>query len=285
MSDSTEILVLTDQSLKDLVKTLSDWFQFSFMLHREDKGTAVRYESLYEYTRIVVIEQDYLTNDRELHFEDYRYKIGVSTRGYESWQEDERRRREISRRIFEHLKATDHYRLLMVENVQSFVDEYTPESSQPSVLMLKARTLPSDISLYVGSAPSPEILYQDLKDSFQAQGLEVSQGAREGHFLLPIMSVSVGRVRKMVTHDTIAKTSKEVSLAPAGFSYEIYAQARVQLPGGLAVPGERRSWVSELMTRLFEHLKVLGRYRLVLRDEAEDRELVAFDPDAAEQTP
>jgi hypothetical protein len=32
-------------------------------------------------------------------------------------------------------------------------------------------------------------------------------------------------------------------------------------------------------------LLVLGRYRLVLRDDDEERDLVAFDPDAAEQTP
>jgi len=61
--------------------------------------------------------------------------------------------------------------------------------------------------------------------------------------------------------------------------------ARVQLPWGLAVPGERRSWVSELMMRLFEHLKVLGHYRLLLRSEAEDCDLATFDPHATEETP
>ena len=33
--------------------------------------------------------------------------------------------------------------------------------------------------------------------------------------------------------------------------------------------------------RLFEYLKVLGRYRLLLRSEAEDRNLATFDPGAS----
>ena len=34
--------------------------------------------------------------------------------------------------------------------------------------------------------------------------------------------------------------------------------------------------------RLFEHLKVLGYYRLLLRSEAEDRDLAIFDPRAVQ---
>jgi len=112
----------------------------------------------------------------------------------------------------------------------------------------------------------------------------VSQGPRKADMLLPTMIVFVGQVRNILTYDSIAKTDKEISPAADVF-HMISVKARVQLPGGLAVPGECRYWVSELMMRLFEHLKVLGRYRLLLRSEAEDRELVAFDPDAAEQMP
>jgi hypothetical protein len=164
---------------------------------------------------------------------------------------------------------------MLVDNLQSLRGEYTPEDfPQPSVLTLKARTLPSDMSLYVNSASSPEMLSQNLKHYFQAQGLKVSS-TEEVDFLLPTMSV-------MVIGDTVAKSSEEVSSAPTSFSYDIRVKARMQLPGGLAVPGERRYWVYELMMRLFEHLKVLGRYRLVLRDEDENRDLATFDPRAAQ---
>ena len=276
MADYANIFVNAPLSLENFVKELES------LLAIQCKFDSNAWEEWYVYHEhespiwLSIGENDH-DSDPDCDFEDYRYDIQVGIR-------DEKRRQDFARSVFEKLKETKRYPLLLTDyDLQYNLDEYTPEDSlQPSVLILKARTLPSELFLYVDGASSREMLSEDLAAYFAVQGAKISQGPREADLRLPTMTIFVSQAKKVVHHNTIAKISQEISLAPAGFSYEISIQAHVQLPGGIAVPGERRYWVYELMMRLFEHLKVLGRYRLLLRSEAEDRDLVAFDPHAVE---
>jgi len=276
MAEYANILVNAQMPLEDFVRELESLLAIRFQFASDS------WEEWYEYRGpqidLWVGMSDYDSHDG-FNFEDYRYDIQVGG------THDDKRRQDFARSVFEKLKETKRYPLLLTDyDLQHDLDEYTPEGfPEPSALVLKARTLPSELILYVDLVSSSEMLSQDLKNSFQAQGLEVSH-TKEVDFLLPTMSVFVGQVSNILTYDSIAKTNREISPVADVF-HTISVKARVQLPGGLAVPGERRSWAYELMMRLFEHLKVLGRYRLLLRSEAEDRELVAFDPDAAKETP
>jgi hypothetical protein len=276
MADYANIFVNAPLSLENFVRELES------LLAIRCEFDSDAWEEWYVYHEspiwLSIGENDHESH-RSIDFEDYRYDIMVGIR-------DEKRRQDFARSVFEKLKETKRYPLLLTDyDLQHVLDEYTPENyPQSSTLVLKARTLPSELILYVDFFASRETLPEDLVAYFAAQGLSVSQGPIKGSLLLPTMVIFVSRVQKAVAYDSIAKTIHEISSAPAGFSYEISAKARVHLPGGLAVPGERRYWVYELMMRLFEHLKVLGRYRLVLRDDDEDRDLAVSDPRAAEET-
>lgn len=272
MADYADILVNAQVPLEDFVRELESLLAICFQFASDS------WDEWYEYRdpqiALRVWMSDYESHDG-LNFEDYRYNIEVGgTR-------DEKRRQDFARSVFEKLKETKKYPLLLTDyDLQHDLDEYTPEGfSEPRVLVLKARTLPGDMRLYVDLVPSSEVLLEDLKAYFQALGLSVSR-TEEVDFLLPTMSVFVGQVSDILTYDSIAKTNKEI-LPVADVFHTISVKARVHLPGGLIVPGERRYWVYELMMRLFEHLKVLGCYRLLLRSEAEDRNLATFDPGAS----
>jgi len=60
-------------------------------------------------------------------------------------EEDKKWRDDFARHVFAKLKKTKSSSLMLVDDLQSLMDEDTPEGfSQPSVLVLKARTLPSE---------------------------------------------------------------------------------------------------------------------------------------------
>lgn len=271
MATSIDILVETNQSLEDLVKELEHLLQLSFTEHADDEGIEIRYEYADKQREIIVTEQTYLMNDRTLLFEDYRYIISVDARGYQNYEENWQQQRALSRHIFEQLKATDRYRLLMVDNGQIFMDTYTPRAfpQEPSALTLQARTLPAslDINLYVEAKQPFDLFFKELTTylGVSPQHLPLRKGWQGYDYDLPTMRVTLSH-----------KSNKNV--LQEGLSCTIHAEARVRLPGGLRIPGERRYWVFEFLMSLFEHFKAAGCYRLYLRNDDEDRNLAVFEP-------
>ena len=67
-----------------------------------------------------------LENDRGLNFEDYRYAMNVRPYRTTDWARDQRAAYELTTRLFERLKATGRYRLLLVEELQKRVQEFDP---------------------------------------------------------------------------------------------------------------------------------------------------------------
>jgi len=68
-----------------------------------------------------------LENDRDMNFEDYRYQISVRAINVWDWEKHQKRCRDFARAVFEKLKATGRYRLLLVEDIQKKLDEFHPE--------------------------------------------------------------------------------------------------------------------------------------------------------------
>jgi len=92
------------------------------------------HEILYVYSNIethrgfIILPQNYLSNDGDLNFEDCDYEIrcySVDT-GY-NFAEETRIADEFAQWVFNRLKATNQYRLMLVDDIQIKLDEYAPE--------------------------------------------------------------------------------------------------------------------------------------------------------------
>jgi|SRR5579875_66382 hypothetical protein len=281
MSADVYIMVDTDQTFEAFVQSLEQLVQLSFTSQRVP-GIEVQYEASDEQKWLAVAEQTY-GNDRDrngknLDFEEYRYWIRIHARYRENLETTERWRKELAYQIYDQLKATNRYRLLMVDDLQRFLDEYTPETftRQQGDLSLKTRDLPLDLRLYVGTDRSLEQLVQDSKAYFLTQGLSVDGKTKQTAFSFPWIEIFIQSISSVMKDRDDVKGYEGIE--PAGYSYSVRAQARVRLPGGLRIPGERRFRVYQFMSGLFEYLRQTGTYRLLLRDEDEGKMLIEFDP-------
>ncbi|HVB76147.1 MAG TPA: hypothetical protein VNE38_21580, partial [Ktedonobacteraceae bacterium] len=64
-----------------------------------------------------------------MNFEDYNYDISVRALNLESEEKRKQWRERFAFEIFEKLKATDKYDLMMIENIQIKLAEFHPKSS------------------------------------------------------------------------------------------------------------------------------------------------------------
>lgn len=65
-------------------------------------------------------------NDQDLRFEDYRYDIEIRPLNYRTETEWRERREKYARLIFRALQSTQQYGLLLVDNLQTKVAEFSP---------------------------------------------------------------------------------------------------------------------------------------------------------------
>jgi hypothetical protein len=69
-------------------------------------------------------------NDKNMNFGDYQYYVNVQAIGWKYPEEHDRILNESSRSIFEELKATGRYPLMMTYDVQRKLDEFYPQPSE-----------------------------------------------------------------------------------------------------------------------------------------------------------
>ena len=124
MSWSLGILVDVDESLEEFAKHVED--ELAIRLERKSDAHSVWYD--YDDPRIyLVVYEHELENDRDLRFEDYRYEIALwPERGENPERVQEQWRTELGPAMFEKLKATGRYDLMLVEEVQRKLAEYHP---------------------------------------------------------------------------------------------------------------------------------------------------------------
>ena len=134
MTRGLDIMVGTDLSLEALVQDLNR------LWHMAAQPASDEFDTWYEYTdedTYITIGTHEFVNDRDMHFEDYRYHIGFWPRWRDSPDEVERWRQERVPALYDILKEAGRYRLLFVDDVQRKLDEYNPEqesSNQPRPL-------------------------------------------------------------------------------------------------------------------------------------------------------
>jgi predicted HTH domain antitoxin len=128
MPDFIDILVDTEQPLQAFVYELEQILHISFEKWSELDADLEGYESSDELYTIGITTHEYV-NERDLRFEEYRYDVGIEAKYRESWEKTSEEWRAFAQHIFDKLKATGKYRLLMVENLQRKLDQFDANSS------------------------------------------------------------------------------------------------------------------------------------------------------------
>ena len=129
MSQSMDIFVDADEPLTTFVLELESLLAVKFQLcSREDE---IWYEVNSPKLVLTVGEHEF-ENDGGLNFEDYRYNIALWPINYKTEEEWAQIRNEAAQRIFQQLKATQKYSLILVDDVQVKLAEFSP---QPDVVM------------------------------------------------------------------------------------------------------------------------------------------------------
>jgi hypothetical protein len=129
MSQSMDIFVGANEPLTTFVLELESLLAVKFQLRsREDE---IWYEVDSPKLVLTVGEHEF-ENDGGLNFEDYRYNIALWPINYKTEEEWAQIRNEAAQRIFQQLKATQKYSLILVDDVQVKLAEFSP---QPAVVM------------------------------------------------------------------------------------------------------------------------------------------------------
>jgi hypothetical protein len=123
MSQSLDIFVDTDEPLVALVHELESLLGVQFRLRTRQDETW--YESATPHLVLTVGEHEF-ENDRDLNFEDYRYAISLRPIHYKTIAEWNQVRNDAAQRVFQALKATNKHCLMLVDDVQVKLAEYSP---------------------------------------------------------------------------------------------------------------------------------------------------------------
>src|SRR5690242_16164275 len=113
MSDSVDIFIGYPSSLKDLAQELEPLLEMRLtFVPAKDETYSDLYQGYTEEIAIDVVDADGFVNDKDLHFENYQYLVGISSIGFADWQEKAEVRDAFAQGLFEKLKATRRYPLL-----------------------------------------------------------------------------------------------------------------------------------------------------------------------------
>jgi hypothetical protein len=125
MADYVYVFVRAEADLADFAKELEQLLGIDLRRESDDYGTW--YEFINPRAAVTLGEHEFI-NDRDLKFEDYRYDIQVRALRIKTDDPNEplRRRDEFARSVFEKLKATRKYPLMLVDNLQTKLEEFHP---------------------------------------------------------------------------------------------------------------------------------------------------------------
>jgi len=125
MSWSVDLFIDAHESLPQLVRDVEAACNVKFTRLCADTGE--RYEYRDPLGVVCLWDEHELENDRGLNFEDYRYEMNVRPYRTTDWARDQRAAYELTARLFERLKTTGRYRLLLVEELQKRLQEFDPQ--------------------------------------------------------------------------------------------------------------------------------------------------------------
>ncbi len=123
MSESRDIFIDSQTGMANLAKEIESLLDIQFQLISD------RYETWYEYRNprisLTLGEHDF-ENDRDMNFEQYRYHLSVIALNLDTEAVRKKWRDDFASFVFQKLKATQKYRLMLVEDLQLKLEEFCP---------------------------------------------------------------------------------------------------------------------------------------------------------------
>ncbi len=123
MSESRDIFIDSPTGIVNLGKEIESLLDIQLHLISD------RYETWYEYRNprisLTLGEHDF-ENDRDINFEQYRYHLSVRALNLDTEAERKKWRDDFASFVFQKLKATQKYRLMLVEDLQVKLEAVCP---------------------------------------------------------------------------------------------------------------------------------------------------------------
>lgn len=124
MSKTTDIFVDSEKSLDSLVKDVESLLNVSFKFVGDNE------ESWYEFSNSQIsmtLGNHEFESDIDLNFEDYPYWINIRSLNFQTEAEHHKQRDDFANFLYEKLKATRQYSLMLVEDLQVKLEEFSLE--------------------------------------------------------------------------------------------------------------------------------------------------------------
>ncbi|MDQ2905566.1 MAG: hypothetical protein M3Y81_18735 [Chloroflexota bacterium] len=123
MAREMDIFVNTEESLEEFTEVLASLVGMS--AHLCSTNDEIWYELQDERTSLSVGTHEYV-NDQSMNFEAYRYDIEIKEINIREAEERIQWLHDTALMIFNRLKETRRYALLLADNLQKKVEEYQP---------------------------------------------------------------------------------------------------------------------------------------------------------------
>ncbi|WP_373536916.1 hypothetical protein [Microcoleus sp.] len=123
MSRTLDIFVDFPQEIEDLIKELEFILALKFELVSD--GTDNWYEFRNSTITLTVGNHDF-ENDRDIKFEEYPYNLSIRALNISNELDRQKWRDDFASYVFQKLKATESYRLMLVDNLQVKLEEFAP---------------------------------------------------------------------------------------------------------------------------------------------------------------
>ncbi|MDQ2715704.1 MAG: hypothetical protein M3Z08_12415 [Chloroflexota bacterium] len=272
MSFNIRIFVAADTSLAHFAQELGELLalpaeyqqnRFNFFYRLADANTL--------YT---VVESDFPNLERAtghiVPFEDYRFLIYVDEHSIRKPEKRLQWQQKRAQDAFNALKATNTYRLLMVDDGFNQLDAFTPPGQDLplSKYAQQAQGLPAHMMIWLASDQPMAAIAADLE-----RLLEIAP---------QVIPVDDETQYSFLTEQTRYQLVRHRIEHPSNRNYQEYPYI-IHVKGRVFTPGERRYWQAESARALFAQLKATGRYYLALLGDFERRDasyevLDSFEP-------
>jgi hypothetical protein len=123
MSRTLDIFVDFPQGLEHLIKELEFILALKFELISD--GTDNWYEFHNSTITLTVGNHDF-ENDRDIKFEEYPYNLSIRALNISNELERKKWRDDFASYVFQKLKATERYHLMLVDDLQVKLEEFAP---------------------------------------------------------------------------------------------------------------------------------------------------------------
>ncbi len=123
MSRTLDIFLDFPQGLEHLIKELEFILALKFELISD--GTDNWYEFRNSTNTLTVGKQDF-ENDRDIKFEEYPYNLSIRALNISNELDRQKWRNDFASYVLHKLKATESYRLMLVDDLQVKLEEFAP---------------------------------------------------------------------------------------------------------------------------------------------------------------